>query len=192
MKKSFVLPVVLALFASLSISVTSYGQGGRSVYLELLGASNGLGINYDARFDRDASSGLGWRTGLGFGYSYSTIGVAYGFSRTCTSDDGVQLDMSHIYNQSFRAVVPVEINYLLGNGPSKLDLGAGSMLCAVLYTSKDGGEPKTSFGAVPYLSAGYRLVSAKGFVFRAGFISPYSSVDKRFFFWPHLGFGKAF
>ena len=59
MKKSFVLPVVLALFASLSVSVTSYGQGGRSVYLELLGASNGLGVNYDARFNRDASSGLG-------------------------------------------------------------------------------------------------------------------------------------
>ena len=192
MKKTSLFSLMLALVASLFTAVQSYGQDSRALYLELLGASNGLGINYDARFNRDSSSGFGWRTGVGFGYSYSTIGVAYGFSRTNTSDDGVQLDMSHIYNQCFMAVIPLEINYLLGNGPSKLDLGAGSMLCAALYTSKDGGEPKTRFGAVPYLSAGYRLVSGKGFVFRAGFIAPYSSVDKRFAFWPHIGFGKAF
>lgn len=184
---------MLALIAGLFVSASSYGQGSRVVYLELLGASNGLGINYDARFNRGSASGFGWRTGLGFGYRYSSTGVAYGFNETGNSQDGgVALDMSRVYDQCFRASVPLEVNYLLGKGPSKIDLGAGGIFCADLYTSKDGGNPHLHLGTTPYLSAGYRLVTARRFVFRAGFITPFSFRTGEFSFWPHIGFGKAF
>ena len=188
MKKSYSAALVLALIAGLFASAPSFGQNGRTVYLELLGASNGLGLNYDARFNRDASSGFGWRTGLGFGYRYSSTGVAYGFNH----NEGGTLDMSQIYNQCFRASIPLEINYLLGKGPSKLDLGAGGIFCADLYTSKDGAKPHLAFGATPYLSAGYRLVTAKRFVFRAGFITPFNFRDDEISLWPYIGFGRSF
>ena len=192
MKKTSLIYRSLIILAGILLAVPSFGQGGRTMYIELLGASNGLGINYDARFRQGASSGWGWRTGLGFGYRYSSMGVAYSFSDTEVVDDSKILDLTAIYNQCFRASVPLEINYLLGKGPSKLDLGAGGVFCAELYTSREGAKPHLQAGAVPYLSAGYRLVTAKGFVFRAGAIAPYSSVDRRFSFWPHLGFGWTF
>ena len=188
MKKSYSAFLVLALIASLFVAAPSFGQNGRTVYLELLGASNGLGLNYDARFNRDASSGFGWRTGLGFGYRYSSTGVAYGF---LSKEDGT-LDMSHIYNQCFRASIPLEINYLLGKGPSKLDLGAGGIFCADLYTAKDGSKPRLAFGVTPYLGAGYRLVTEKSFVFRAGLISPLNFRAGEISWWPYIGIGKAF
>ena len=183
---------MLAVAAGLFAAAPSYGQGSSALYLELLGASNGLGLNYDARFNRDASSGFGWRTGLGFGYRYSSTGVAYGFNKTDRSNDGSTLDMSQIYNQCFRASIPLEINYLLGKGQSKFDLGAGSIFCADLYTSKDGAKPQLAFGAVPYLSAGYRLVTERRFVFRAGFITPFSFRTGEISLWPHIGFGRTF
>lgn len=41
-------------------------QKTRSLSVELLGAQNIVGINYDSRFK--GNSGLGYRVGLGYGY----------------------------------------------------------------------------------------------------------------------------
>ena len=187
--------ILSVLFAGLIASSYSYGQNSRSIYFELLGASNGLGINYDARFNRDASSGLGWRIGLGSGYSYSSTGLAYDFSDSRileTTDESIHIDIAHVYDQRFRAVMPLEINYLLGQGHSKFDIGAGGFLAADLYTSRDGAKPGLQFGAAPYLSAGYRLVTARGFVFRAGALPSFNFRTRDFSFWPYLAFGWAF
>lgn len=194
MKKYCLVSLVLALTAGLFSAVPSYGQDSRAVYLEFLGASNGLGVNYDARFNRGASSGFGWRTGIGLGYRYSSTGLAYDFSDKAGKqhDDVVDLTITHVYDQCFRTAIPLEINYLLGKGSSRIDLGAGGIFSADVYTAKDGAKPHLSFGAAPYLSAGYRLVTAKHFILRAGFISPFSFRTGEFSFWPYLSFGKAF
>ena len=134
----------------------------RAIYGELLGASQGIGFNYDARFKKDAS--------------------AYNI-------DGEKIDT---YNQMFRLSVPVEVNYLLGKGNSKFEAGAGAALCADLYTSASGAKPASSFGAIPYLSLGYRLVTSKGFLFRVGALPSYNFSGGNFSFYPYLGFGWAF
>jgi len=191
MKKSF---LVLALIAGLFAAAPSFGQDSRAVYVELLGASNGLGINYDTRFNRDASDGLGWRTGFGLGYRYSSTGLAYDFSDNAGAQHGevTDLTITHVYNQSFRASIPLEINYLLGKGGSKFELGAGGIFCADLYTARDVAKPHLLFGAAPYLSTGYRLVTAKHFVFRVGFITPFSFRTFELSYWPYISFGRSF
>lgn len=152
------------------------------IYGELLGASQGIGFNYDARFKKDVSDGFGWRMGLGFGYAYSSTSVAF-FA------DGEKIDT---YNQMFRLSIPVEVNYLLGKGNSKFEAGAGAALCADLYTSASGAKPASNFGVIPYLSLGYRLVTSKGFLFRVGAIPTYNISGNQFRFYPYLGFGWAF
>ncbi len=131
-----------ALLVSCVFCNNSFAQSqtrSRAIYGELLGASQGIGFNYDARFKKDASDGFGWRTGLGFGYAYSSIFAAYNI-------DGEKIDT---YNQMFRLSVPVEVNYLLGKGNSKFEAGAGAALCADLYTSASGAKPASSFGWFP-------------------------------------------
>jgi hypothetical protein len=174
-----------ALLVSCVFCNNSFAQSqtrSRAIYGELLGASQGIGFNYDARFKKDASDGFGWRTGLGFGYAYSSIFAAYNI-------DGEKIDT---YNQMFRLAVPVEVNYLLGKGNSKFEAGAGAVLCADLFTSASGAKPTSSFGAAPYLSLGYRLVTSKGFLFRVGVLPSYNFSGGKFNFYPYLGFGWAF
>lgn len=75
----------------------------RSVSLEVFGAQNTVGINYDSRFK--GNDGWGWRVGLGFGYG----------------------DNSGFIDQNIKGVgVPLEVNYLLGKKSSKLELGFGA------------------------------------------------------------------
>ena len=92
----------------------------------------------------------------------------------------------------FRLSVPVEVNYLLGKGNSKFEAGAGAALCADLYTSASGAKPASSFGAIPYLSLGYRLVTSNGFLFRVGALPSYNFSGGNFSLYPYLGFGWAF
>ncbi|UKI44500.1 MAG: hypothetical protein L6U16_02790 [Porphyromonadaceae bacterium] len=80
-------------------------QKTRSLSVELLGAQNIVGINYDSRFE--GNSGFGYRVGIGYGYG----------------------DNSGWYDQKINGVgVPLELNYLLGKKNSKLELGFGASL----------------------------------------------------------------
>jgi len=183
MKKAFV--AVAALLAaglfSMDLMAQSH-QRSRSLYGELLGASQGIGINYDARFNRGKSDGFGWRTGLGFGYAYSSNFVAFNI-------DG---DVVDTYNQMFRAAVPLELNYLLGKKNSKLETGGGAALCMDIYTSDTGARTEASFGVVTYLSVGYRLVTHSGFLFRVGVLPSFNFDGSNLSLYPYIGFGKAF
>ena len=80
-------------------------QKTRNLSVELLGAQNIVGINYDSRFK--GNSGFGYRVGLGYGYGNN----------------------SGLFDQKINGVgVPLELNYLLGKKNSKLELGFGASL----------------------------------------------------------------
>lgn len=190
--------IITAFVAIFFTTSNSYGQESRSIYFEILGASNALGVSYDARFNRDSSSGLGWRAGIGFGYRYSSTGLAYDFSDNGNSfssrprEESVPISIRHIYDRCYRLAVPLEINYVMGQGPSKFELGAGGFLYADRYTSFEGVSPENQFGFSPYLSAGIRLVTAKGLLLRGGVLPSFSFRTRDFSFWPYISIGRAF
>ena len=62
--------VSLLLLSTLSAKAQTEEARDKSVYVEILGASNGIGINYDARFKHE--SPWGYRVGVGFGYAQSS------------------------------------------------------------------------------------------------------------------------
>ena len=97
--------VLLSLFALCCFSAVVAQQKTRNLSVELLGAQNIVGVNYDSRFD--GNSGLGYRVGIGYGYGNN----------------------SGLFDQKINGVgVPLELNYLLGKKNSKLELGFGSSL----------------------------------------------------------------
>ena len=88
----------------LSVGMIAQNKVSR-ISLELLGAQNTVGINYDSRFK--GNSGLGYRVGIGFGYC----------------------DNSSLLDQNIKGVgVPIELNYLLGKKKHKLEIGFGASL----------------------------------------------------------------
>ena len=91
--------IVLSLFALCCFSAVMAQQKTRSLSVELLGAQNIVGINYDSRFN--GNSGLGYRVGIGYG------------------------DNSGLFDQKINGVgVPLELNYLLGKKISSLETSA--------------------------------------------------------------------
>ena len=58
--------VLFSLFALCYYSAVMAQQTTRNLSVELLGAQNIVGVNYDSRFD--GNSGLGYRVGIGYGY----------------------------------------------------------------------------------------------------------------------------
>ena len=97
--------IVLSLFALCCFSAVMAQQKTRNLSVELLGAQNIVGINYDSRFK--GNSGLGYRVGIGYGYG----------------------NTSGLFDQKINGVgVPLELNYLLGKKNSKLELGFGASL----------------------------------------------------------------
>ena len=84
--------IVLSLFALCCFSAVMAQQKTRCLSVELLGAQNIAGINYDSRFE--GNSGLGYRVGIGYGYGNN----------------------SGLFDLKINGVgVPLELNYLLGN-----------------------------------------------------------------------------
>lgn len=105
MMKYIMRKIVLSLFALCCFSAVMAQQKTRNLSVELLGAQNIVGINYDSRFN--GNSGLGYRVGIGYGYG----------------------DNSGLFDQKINGVgVPLELNYLLGKKNSKLELGFGASL----------------------------------------------------------------
>ena len=168
----------------------------RSLSLELFGAQNTVGINYDSRFK--GNHGLGYRVGVGYGYSET--------STIASSSYALQ-----------GIAVPIEINYLFGQGRHKLELGLGTSLgyyyekCHVLTTvgpapgDVSGGPPyfgyadyykkvtHNTFGYFVFGNIGYRLQTNRGFLFRAGFTPSFNFGDQygihRKWYYPYVSFG---
>lgn len=166
----------------------------KSLYAELLGASNLIGVNYDSRFK--PNSPWGYRVGLGYTYSKN-----YGLFSGSTSLKGVD--------------VPLEANYLLGKKSSKLELGLGLNLGYYterydVYTIKNIGEEDgipyytteyagedshSTWGYYFFGNIGYRYQPSHGFQFRAGISPSFNlggkhAVTKSIF--PYISFGYVF
>ena len=161
----------------------------RSVSLEVFGAQNTVGINYDSRFK--GNDGWGWRVGLGFGYG----------------------DNSGFIDQNIKGVgVPLEVNYLLGKKSSKLELGFGANFGFYHVKEKtgyyiplgDGSGDKTEyykssdnrFGYLMFGNIGYRYQRVSGFMFRVGITPSFNFGDKnglkKSAACPYIGLGWSF
>ena len=127
-----------------------FAQGNKSFFFELRGNGILFSVNYDARFTKN-ENGFGFRAGIGI-------------------VPGSGSDNDFFTTTSF-LTVPLGINYLLGRGPSYLELGAGATYVSgsvSLFGSDN--EKASGVGFVP--SIGYRYAKlGKGFQGRA-FISP--------------------
>ena len=58
--------LLLLLLCVLNVNAQDDNVRTKSVYVEVLGPSNGIGVTYDARFNEN--SRWGYRVGFGFGY----------------------------------------------------------------------------------------------------------------------------
>lgn len=185
MRRIFVFTVML--FATITMMAQ---KKVRSVSLELLGAQNLAGINYDSRFK--GNSGLGYRVGIGFGYGNSSYWI----------------------NQDIKGVgVPIELNYLLGKRHHKLEVGFGTSMglyhvkeTVWLYyqptTPEDEGHEEkittsdNRFGYFMFGDIGYRYQRDNGFMFRVGFSPSFNFGDKyglhKTTFFPYIGLGWSF
>ena len=88
-----------------------------NIHIELLGGSNGIGIQYDRRFKGNSAWGYGIGAGWGFSYSQSD------FFR---------------FKQNYQNLsVSPRMNYLLGRKNRKLELGVGM---SIGYHPREGKE----------------------------------------------------
>lgn len=181
------------LTGTLTASAQEEQSRDKSVYLELLGPSMMVGINYDARFKE--GSPWGYRTGLGFGYSESNW-----FFGDATS--------TRVYS------IPLEVNYLIGKRKSKLELGVGVNVGLYndhyrvtqyeapsnpsgSYVTKTVSFSENKVSAFGYTDVGYRYTSTRGFQFRVG-LTTALTLDKTrqsahtVMAAPYISFGKAF
>ena len=100
MRRIFTLSMMLLTVTSMMAQ-----QKVKNISVELFGAQNTIGINYDSRLK--GNSGLGYRIGIGFGYD----------------------DNSNLFDENIKGVrMPLEMNYLLGNKHNKLEIGIGTSL----------------------------------------------------------------
>lgn len=157
------------------------------ISLELAGASNGIGLNYDARL----KEGSPWAWRAGAGWSFQSHSGLFGSSVL----------------QSYTA--PLEVKHIFFRGPSHLELGVGANLglyrVEEIYYVIDSTTPPDAtplyhkmtekhnrFGYFLFANVGYRL-EKKRFLFRAG-ITPSTHFGgrraiSRNFFVPYLAFG---
>lgn len=195
-KKSSVTYYLLVLICQ-AIAINMSAQIGntrsRSVYGELLGPSNGIGVNYDARLRK--GSPWGYRIGLGFGYMRSNW-----FFGNEESVRGYTL--------------PFGVSYLIGQKKNKMELGVG--LGASLYNEHklmyeaetesnvaSGGNGRwidkkyTYTSAFLYTTIGYRRTASHGFQLRVGVTPAFMldnkySINRKIIMSPYVSFGKAF
>ena len=188
---------IILITALLILTSCLFALKTRHLSIELLGAQNTVGINYDSRFK--GTYGLGYRVGIGYGYGRN----------------------SGWFDESIKGVgVPLELNYLLGKKNSKLELGFGASLGIYRvkgevayynnlewYSDRYNTYEKVSesyyytssgcqFGYFLFGDIGYRYERAGGFMFRIGVSPSFNFGDKhgvtKSFFYPYLGFGWSF
>ena len=156
----------------------------RNARLDLLGAANGVGVSYDARFKGD--SGLGFAVGVGYGFGIGNWYEIHGVG------------------------VPMEINWLAGRGKHHFEIGAGmsnGVYFDKITENKTVTLPDDSTGQIPeevrktqwghslYANVGYRLRAENGLVLRCG-LNPSYGIGKyglsKSVFYPYLSLGYSF
>ena len=175
--------LLLGVLCTLAFSSGAWARK-RSVRLDLLGAVNGVGVSYDARFKGD--SGWGFAAGVGYGFGLSNWFESHGVG------------------------VPLEINYLAGRRKHFFEAGVG-MSNGVYFdkitesstvTMPDGSwgilpeeHGKTQWGQFLYANVGYRLLTDNGLVFRCG-LNPSYGFGKyglsKSVFYPYFSLGYSF
>ena len=188
MKLKWIAALALMLTSLSMVAQDSLDMGPspyQSLSLELFGAHNTIGLNYNRRFK--GNDGLGFRVGLGYGYSESSYFMF----------------LSHSIHD---IAIPLEINYLLGKRRHKLELGLGANIgyyhetyyldkayvpqgmSQYNYTLK-----RSTFGYFMYGNIGYRLQTNRGFQFRIGLTPSFNFGDKyglhREWYYPYVSFG---
>ena len=138
----------------------------KSINLELLGSSGLAGVNFDSRFA--GNSGFGYSVGLGYGYSQGGVDLP-----ETKGNDSV----------SHEAGIPIEVNYLFGDGNSHFVLGAGAY--AGIHINE--AQSKPQFAYTVFGDIAYRYQKPTGFSFAAG-LKP----NLRQVLWPYIAIGYSF
>lgn len=184
MKRIFIFSAVLIASCCCALAQNR----SKSVYLEIMGPSNMVGVSYDARIRHD--SNLGYRVGV----AYSSLKI---------------LDVNDDDDQRFVSV-PLGLNYLVGNSCHQLEIGLGACpglyhraYDTVKYNEGTVAEPakvhesENLFGCIAYATIGYRYTSKKGLQLRCGF-SPAFDFGNKYAdnkitpLYPYLSVGYAF
>ena len=149
----------------------------QSVFLEIGGASNGIGLNYEQRLKNPK---WGWRVGASWGFATSSSSI-FDFSSS-----------EYIYSGS------LGMNYLFGERRSKLELGGGVSMGIHHCNSEFLGESdkENIFAYYFYGNVGWRYQARSGFQFRLGAGPVFSFGGKHGLgnsaFCPYLSVGWAF
>lgn len=184
MKKS-----ILLLAAMVLSTVVGWAQNGRTWSLNLGAQREGIGLNYEIRLKNPQ-----------WGYQ---VGMAYGFGRSSESLFGTS---SHLNVYS----VPMNVNYLVGQKKSALEVGVGQTL---LYFKNEYDYVSLTFvgqgqatgevqhatdkgmGYYMFSNIGYRYTGNGGFQFRIGLTPTYSwggNVEKGMTLGMYITLGKSF
>jgi hypothetical protein len=168
----------LVLFSLLAISLSASAQTGqkavKNISLEFLGAHNGFGVNYDSRLK--GNEGFGYRVGLSYAYLFPA------------------------QDADIRGVaVPLEVNYLIGTGTFKFELGFGTSFGYYHIKDESIGPGETiehnEFGYFIFGNAALRLQPSHGITLRVGVIPNFGFDDKyaiTHYPYPYLSIGYAF
>ena len=136
-----------------------------SVYLELLGNGGLYTVNYDRRFSSH------WSTRIGI--------MLFGGQSEEPTDDRISF-----------ALIPVMLNYLVGEGSHRLELGIGPLIGVVGGHLEEYGWIAGSGLAGVTSTVGYRYqLPGGGFVFRVS-LTPFYSGEPQL--WGGVSFGYAF
>ena len=166
----------------------------RSIYAELFGASNLIGISYDCRIK--PGSPFGYRAGISYLHASSDANLNF---------NGNQLYYSN--EELYGFAVPLEFNCILGKRKSKFEVAFGLNI-GVYNTQKYSyydesfiplmdyktSERHTTFGYYFFSNIGYRYQRKNGFMLRIG-VSPSFSFGDRHglrkapFLYPYLSLG---
>ncbi len=166
----------------------------RSIYAELFGASNLIGISYDSRIK--PGSPLGYRAGISYLRGTADSNLSVGDHAIYFSDEELN-----------GFAVPLEFNCILGKRKSKFEVGFGVSLGVysiqrntyfddVFFPSFEhkNTETQNNFGYFFFSNIGYRYQRKNGFMLRVGFSPSFSfggshGIRKYPILYPYLSLG---
>jgi hypothetical protein len=187
-KQLFLLSVVVcAFFFSRPSQAQETASTSGSIYLELLGPSVIMSINFDSRFISGEKLGFGYRAGIGYGVENYQNEIGRFF-------DNDNPDISYLLKAPNTVyTIPLSINYLFGQPgrASSFEAGAGITILTkkVSIYNYEMDRPGNLIG---HLSFMYRFTPVRtGLTFRIGF-TPIIGTAGDLFPMAAIGFGYAF